>query len=92
MATAKGKTAGKSMFLKNYLADHPDAEAGAIAAAWREAGNAGTISSSLVSQVRKDLGLTGRGPAADKSRTTGRRLPRRPTSEAALRRGRTAGV
>ena len=71
MATAKGKDEGKSMFLKDYLAGHPDAGPGSIVAAWREAGNAGTISGSLVSKVRKDLGLTGRGAAAGKSRTKG---------------------
>ncbi len=69
MATAKGKDEGKSLFVKGYLADHPEANPGSIVAAWREAGNAGTISGSLVSKVRKDLGLT--GAAAGKSRTRG---------------------
>ncbi len=71
MAPAQGKDGGKSAFVKDYLAAHPAAGTGAIAAAWQEAGNAGTISSGLVSKVRKDLGLTGRGTAAGKSRTKG---------------------
>ncbi len=69
MATAQGKDGGKSAFVKDYLAAHPAAGTVAIATAWQEAGNAGTISSGLVSKVRKDLGLTGRGTAAGKSRT-----------------------
>ena len=56
MATVKGKNEGKSMFLKEYLVDHPDAGKEAIDAAWREAGNEGTISTSLIGKVRKDLG------------------------------------
>jgi hypothetical protein len=68
MATVKRKDEGKSMFLKEYLVDHPDAGTEAIAAAWREAGHAGTISTSLIGKVRKDLGLTGQGTAQGKSR------------------------
>jgi hypothetical protein len=71
MATVKGKNEGKSMFLKEYLVDHPDAGTEAIAAAWREAGNEGTISTSLIGKVRKDLGLTGKGTAQAKSRARG---------------------
>jgi hypothetical protein len=68
MATVKGKTEGKSMFLKEYLVDHPDAGKEAIDGAWREAGNEGTISTSLISKVRRDLGLTDQGTARVKSR------------------------
>ena len=68
MATVKQKNEGKSMFLKEYFVDRPDAGKEAIAAAWRAAGNAGTISTSLIGQVRKDLGLTGQGTAQGKSR------------------------
>ena len=68
MATVKRKDEGKSMFLKEYLVDHPDAGTEAIAAAWREAGHEGTISTSLIGKVRKDLGLTGQGTAQGKSR------------------------
>ncbi|HMB07792.1 MAG TPA: hypothetical protein VKP69_29190 [Isosphaeraceae bacterium] len=68
MATTQEKSAGKSMFLKEYLVDHPDAGKEAIAAAWRAAGHAGTISPSLIGQVRRDLGRTGKGTAQGKSR------------------------
>ena len=70
MATVKGKNEGKSMFLKEYLLDHPDAGKEAIDAAWREAGNEGTISTSLIGKVRKDLELTGQGTAKVKSRAS----------------------
>ena len=68
MATVKRKDEGKSMFLKEYLVDHPDAGKEAIDAAWREAGNEGTISTSLVGKVRRDLEQTGKGMAQVKSR------------------------
>jgi hypothetical protein len=68
MATVKGKNEGKSMFLKEYLVDHPDAEKEAIDEAWREVGNEGTISTSLIGKVRKDLELAGQGTAKVKSR------------------------
>ena len=56
--------------------DHPDAGTEAIDEAWREAGNEGTISTSLIGKVRKDLELTGKGAAKVKSRArvgTGKR-------------------
>ena len=58
MATVKRKNAGKSMFLKEYLVDHPDA------------GNERTISTSLIGKFRRDLELTGQGTAEAKSRAT----------------------
>lgn len=76
MATVKRKNEGKSMFLKEYLVDHPDAGKEAIDAAWREAGNEGTISTSLIGKVQKDLGPTGKRTAQGKSRArvgTGKR-------------------
>src|SRR5512135_3549070 len=68
MATVKGKHEGKSMFLKEYLVDHPDAGKEAIDAAWRAIGNEGTISPSLIGKLRRDLGLAGQGTAEVKSR------------------------
>src|SRR5512142_1817209 len=68
MATVKRKDEGKSMFLKEYLVDHPDAGTEAIAAAWRQGGHEGTISPSLIHKVRRDLGQAGQGTAKQKSR------------------------
>src|SRR5512135_622858 len=70
MATAKGKDEGKSMFLKEYLAEHPDAAKEAIDEAWRGAGHEGTISTSLIGKLRRDLGRTGKGTAKVKSRAS----------------------
>ena len=67
MATAKAE--GKSGFLKEFLVDHPDAAKDAIDAAWREAGHEGTISTSLISKVRREEG--GKGVAKGKSRPRG---------------------
>ncbi len=64
------------MFLKEYLVDRPDAGKEAIDEAWQEAGNEGTISTSLIGKVRRDLGRTGKGTAKVKSQAgvgTGKR-------------------
>jgi hypothetical protein len=55
------KSEGKSAFLKEFFVDHPSAKRGEINDAWRAAGNQGQISSSLISAVRTDLGLKGKG-------------------------------
>jgi len=55
------KSEGKSAFLKEFFVDHPDAGISAINDAWREAGNEGTISDSLTSKIRRNLGLSGKG-------------------------------
>jgi len=88
MATLKGKNEGKSMFLKEYLVDHPDAGTEVIDEAWREAGNEGTISASLIGKVRKDLGRRASGRRLTRSLTPAGPDPR---SEAELRRRRAAG-
>ncbi|MGE5755274.1 MAG: hypothetical protein ACM35G_06105 [Planctomycetaceae bacterium] len=67
MATQRQKSDGKSVFLKKYLVEAPDAGQEAVEAAWREAGHEGTISQSLIGKVRKDLGLT-KGAAKAKTR------------------------
>jgi hypothetical protein len=67
MATVKQKSEGKSMFLKEYLMENPSAGGEAVAAAWREAGNEGTISESLIAKIRRELGLTGKGATKSKA-------------------------
>ena len=59
MATLREKTDGKSVFLKKYLVETPDAGKEAVEAAWRAAGHEGTISPSLVQHVRSEMGLAG---------------------------------
>ena len=68
---AMGKAEGKSGFLKEFLVDNPDAAKEAIDAAWQEAGHEGTISTSLISKVRRDLEQGGKGVAKGKSRPRG---------------------
>jgi hypothetical protein len=60
MATVKGKSEGKSMFLKEFFVDHPDARKDEIDKAWQEAGNEGTISDSLIYKLLSKLKLTGK--------------------------------
>jgi hypothetical protein len=56
---ATRKSEGKSSFLKELLVDHPQANAATANKAWKKAGMKGTISVSLVTKVRSDLGLAG---------------------------------
>src|SRR5512147_2539048 len=65
---ASGKAEGKSGFLKEFLVDNPDAAKEAIDAAWQEAGHEGTISTSLISKVRRDQEQESKGAAKGKSR------------------------
>jgi hypothetical protein len=55
----KTRGQGKSQFLKEYLHDNPRATARAVNEAWRSAGMDGSISESLVNNMRSKLGLTG---------------------------------
>ena len=43
---------GKSMFVKEYLNDHPQGNVSAVNEAWQAAGFEGTISPALVNQMR----------------------------------------
>ena len=50
---------GKSMFVKEYLNDHPKGNVEAVNKAWAAAGFEGTISKAVVDKMRASLGLTG---------------------------------
>jgi hypothetical protein len=50
---------GKKSFTKEHLLDHPFSNPAAVNAAWKEAGMTGTVSPSIVSKVRAEMGLTG---------------------------------
>jgi hypothetical protein len=94
-AKPRGRSQGKTAFVKEFLYDNPQAGADAVNAAWREAGMSGTVSASLVGKMRSKLGLAGNlrgGPktapngktqAAPKSSATDRTR----TAPAARRRG-----
>jgi hypothetical protein len=50
---------GKSGFIKEVLFDNPLANSEAVNKAWKAAGMSGTVSNSLVSKLRSELGLSG---------------------------------
>ena len=62
------KTAGlsKSAFVRDFLRKNPTANRKAVEQAWHEAGHEGPISSALVSNLRRELGLTGNQPVGSR--------------------------
>jgi hypothetical protein len=50
---------GKSMFVKEFLNDHPQGNLKAVNEAWQVGGFDGTISGTLIKKIRSSLGLTG---------------------------------
>jgi hypothetical protein len=60
MATATTtRNLGKTGFVKEVLNDNPQANAKAVNEAWKAAGFEGTISPTLVTKMRSEMGLTG---------------------------------
>ena len=59
MASEVGKDQGKSAFVGDVLTKDNQANTEAVNRAWTKAGHAGTISESLVNQIRSRMGLTG---------------------------------
>jgi hypothetical protein len=55
----KPSSPGKSMFVKEFLNDHPQGNFSAVNEAWKAAGFEGTISQTVVDKMRASLGLTG---------------------------------
>jgi hypothetical protein len=56
------RSLGKTGFVKEFLNDNPRANTRAVNEAWAAAGFESTISPTLVSRMRSDLGLTGNIP------------------------------
>jgi hypothetical protein len=86
MAMVKEKSKGKSMFLKEFFVDHPDARKDEIVEAWQAEGNEGTISDSLIHKVRSKQGLTGKNRSKAKAKASqsvgaGKRLSGTPQSQ-----------
>jgi hypothetical protein len=72
-ATNMSKTAstpGKTMFVKEFLNDHPQGNVDAVNKAWKTAGFDGSISPTLVNEMRASLGLTGNLRGTTKKSTT----------------------
>jgi hypothetical protein len=59
MATASAKGPKKTDFVRRFVKKNRTANRKAVEEAWRDAGNEGPISSGLVSNLRRELGLTG---------------------------------
>ena len=62
MATTATAAPGKTSFVKEFLQGNPQANAKAVNEAWTAAEMKGTICQPIISQVRKQLGLTGNLP------------------------------
>jgi hypothetical protein len=60
MATGAVVNQGKTPFVEKYFTSHPDGNLESVNEAWTAAGNAGSLSESLVGKVRARLGLTGK--------------------------------
>ena len=60
MATGPGVNQGKTAFVEKYFASNPDGNLETVNKAWTAAGNAGSVSESLVGKIRSRLGLTGK--------------------------------
>ena len=58
-AQGRARDQGKTSFLKEFLNDHPEGNVKAVNEAWTKAGFDGSISNTLVSKMRAQLGLTG---------------------------------
>ena len=61
MAT-KTASPSKSAYVRDFLRKNRSANRKAVEQAWHEAGHEGPISSALVSNIRRELGLTGNQP------------------------------
>jgi hypothetical protein len=55
----KPRDQGKTLFVKEFLNDHPEGNVKAVNVAWTKAGFDGSIGSTLVNKMRAQLGLTG---------------------------------
>src|SRR5262245_48938218 len=62
MATASAKGPSKTAFVRDFINTNPTANRKTVEEAWWAAGHDGPISSSLVSNLRTELGLTAKKP------------------------------
>jgi hypothetical protein len=70
----KASSPGKTMFVKEFLNDHPQSNVDTVIEAWQAAGFNGTISATLVNKTRSMLGLTGNLRGMPKTSTNGRAM------------------
>jgi hypothetical protein len=91
----KARDQGKTPFVKEFLNDHPEGNVEAVNEAWKAAGFDGTISPTLVYQMRKQLGLTdklrGKAGKTEAAPSTGKKRGRKPKEATATIDGKPAG-
>jgi hypothetical protein len=78
---------GKTMFVKEFLHDHPEGNVAAVNKAWQSAGFHGAISKTVIFKVKAAMGLTGdirANTKKAKASTTGKKrvTPRKVTAAA----------
>lgn len=71
MVTDPSSGTSKSAFVREVFRGNPEAKDNDVAEAWKAAGNEGTISPSLISKIKKELSLTGRGAGRGGARSGG---------------------
>ncbi len=87
MATERGVNQGKTVFVQKQLQEDNTANVASINKAWKAAGNADSISVSLVSKMRRKAGLTGgKGRATGKQAFAGTKGQARVSTEGAAKR------
>ncbi len=93
-------TPGKTMFVKEFLNDHPEGNGNDVNDAWTAAGFEGTISRTLVDKTRALLGLTGnlrgktrksKASATEKAPYTGKKRGRKPKETTTVVNGQPRG-
>jgi hypothetical protein len=77
METATATKTTKSAFLTGFLTKNPNANVTAVNQAWAKAGNPGTVSPSLVTKLRSDLGLSGNIRTTTKAAKTSSKASRK---------------
>ncbi len=81
MATGSSVKPGKTVFVKGFLKNNPDANEARVNEAWTAAGNTDTVSSSLVHKMRARLGLTkGSKTLASQTEAGGKAARKSPSS------------
>jgi hypothetical protein len=97
MAT-KTKGQSKSAFVRDFIQRNPSANRKEVEEAWRKAGHEGPISSALVSNLRRELGLIG-SPSSDSKKAEGDGAPepvktteRKPKRRKRGRRAKASGM
>src|SRR5208282_5912386 len=90
MATAT-KSQGKTSFVKDFLNANPQANTKTVNEARQAAGFDGTISHPVISEVRKQLGLTGNLPGKTRKAAKGKAAPNMPKT-ATVTPGKTSFV